>query len=485
MNGARALQKDTGQGEREGFDLVIVGGGSAGFAAAIRAHELGARVAVVNDGPIGGTCVNVGCVPSKALISAAEAFHRAGRTPFDGIEVRGRLGDFAALVRQKDELIAAMRRAKYDEVLAGLPRVAYISGRARLAGRQTVAVRDASGAERLLRGERILIAAGASPQIPAIPGLADAGYLTSTSALALTELPEQLLVLGGGYIAVELGQMFARLGSRVTLLVRGPRLLPREGADVAEALAGYLREEGIVILPNAEVRSVRRSEGRLRLEATVDGEAAILTGTHLLVAAGRRPNTDGMGLEDLGVEPTAQGGPAVDEHLETSVPGIYAAGDALRPLFVYTAAYEGALAAENALSAQRRARDYTALPWVVFSDPQVAGVGMDEEEARGAGIDVEASLLPLDLVPRSIVSRDTRGFIKLVRDRATDRLVGARILAPGGGELAMEAGLAIRYGIPVADLAAAFHPYLTLSEGIKLAAMQFRKDVKKLSCCAG
>lgn len=485
MAGGNPFPEGGGRGGAEDFDLVIVGGGSAGFAAAIRAHELGARVAIVNDGLIGGTCVNVGCVPSKALIGAAEALHRPRRVPFAGIAAESRLADFGALMRQKDELLAELRRSKYEEVLAGLPRATYVPGHARLADRRTVAVGDLAGGERRLRAGRILLATGASPAIPPIPGLADAGYLTSATALSLRALPESLLVLGGGYIAAELGQAFARLGSRVAILERGERLLRREGRAVAEALTTYLRAEGIAIHTGVAVRAVRRAGDRVHVEAEAEGRAVTFSASHLLVAAGRRPNTDGLGLEEVGVERTPEGGVAVDEHLETAVEGVFAAGDAIRPFFVYAAAYEGALAAENALGNRKRARDYAGLPWVIFTDPQVGGVGQEEEEARAAGLDAEGVTLPLDLVPRSLVSRDTRGFIRLIRDRATDRLVGARILAAGGGELVAEASLAIKQGIPVAELAAAFHPYLTLSEGIKLAALQFRKDVSKLSCCAG
>jgi mercuric reductase len=215
------------------------------------------------------------------------------------------------------------------------------------------------------------------------------------------------------------------------------------------------------------------------------GETLQLRAGAILVATGRKPNSAGFGLEELGVAMDHRGFLKTSQYLETTVPGIYAAGDvAGEPMFVYAAAYEGALAAENALVGNSRRKDDTAVPWIVFTDPQVGGVGLDEAQARAQGLDAESSLLPLDHVPRALVARDTRGFIKLVRDRKSDLLLGARILAPEGGELLMEIALAMKFKIPVRALAELFHPYLTLSEGVKLAAIAFEKDVNQLSCCA-
>ncbi len=223
----------------------------------------------------------------------------------------------------------------------------------------------------------------------------------------------------------------------------------------------------------------------MKVEASIEGRDQSFEATHLLVATGRSPNTKDTGLESLNMSLDPGGFIKVSESLETSVGGIYAAGDVIgQPMFVYTAAYEGALAAENALTGKKTPRDYTALPWVLFTDPQVAGVGMDERQAAEQGIDAESRSLTLDLVSRSLAARDTRGFIKLIRNRETDRLVGARILAPEGAELLMEISLAIKFGITVEQIARSFHPYLTLFEGIKLAAISFKKDVGKLSCCA-
>ncbi len=462
------------------FDLVVIGSGGAAFAAAIKASDLGATVAVLERGTVGGTCINVGCVPSKALIRAAESLHQAQQTPFAGIAVRGELTDFSKLVAQKDELVGKMRQEKYIDNLRTMPNVTFFEGSATFTGKKTLRVAD-----KTIRSGRFVIATGASPTTPNIPGLADSGYLTSTSVMELTEVPAELLVLGGRYIALELAQMFSRLGSRVTIIQRSSHILPTEDDDLTDALAMYLREEGLTIITNAQTETVRKNGRGYLLEVNVGGDQHTFEGTHLLAATGRRPNTVDLKLERIGasVEPDAT--LLIDDYLETAVPGVYGAGDVIgNPAFVYTAAYEGALAAENALTGARRKRDYTALPWVVFTDPQVAAVGLNERGAAAAGIAVDVAKLPRSYLSRALTAHDTRGFIKLIKERGSDRLLGASILAPEAGDIIVEPALAIRHGIGVSELVAAFHPYLTQSEGIRLAAQTFEKDVSKLSCCA-
>ncbi len=475
-------KKDSAGDDARAMHLVIIGGGSAAFSAAIKASELGARATIINDGlPIGGTCVNVGCVPSKALIRAAQAHHNALHHDFRGITSTSRIDDFAALVAQKDSLVEELRRSKYVDVAESFGSITIVEGRARLVGPREVRVGDRS-----IEAERILIATGASPRVPDVVGLADAGYLTSTEALSLEKLPRSAIVIGGRYIALELGQMLARLGTRVILLQRSARILPGEASDLTDALTGYLRGEGMEIVTGVTLCSITRSSGDVVVTADVGGKRRMFSAEEIVVATGRRPNTAGMGLEEVGVKTNESGAVEVDDTLQTKVPGIFAAGDVIGEyLYVYAAAYEGALAAQNAVTGAGKKRDYTAIPWVIFTDPQVAGVGMDLDEAKGKGLDAEETVLPLSHVPRALAGRDTRGFVKLIRDRSTDKLLGARILAPEGSELLMEAALAIKYSIPVAEIASTFHPYLTLSEAIKLAALTFSKDVSRLSCCAG
>jgi mercuric reductase len=462
------------------FDLVVVGSGGAAFGAALRASELGARVAMVERGTLGGTCVNIGCVPSKTIIRAAEAVHRANHPRFAGIVASGRVGDFRALAAEKQGLVEELRQTKYARILAETPNVSLIAGEARFVGGGRLSV---AGSE--LRSDRFVVATGMRPHVADLPGLAAARYLTSTDALALETLPSSMIVLGGRFVALELAQAFARLGTRVTIVQRSPHVLPTEDDDVTEELERLLADEGLRILTGSRVlRVLREGDGRV-VEVERGGERARLTAEHLLVATGRRANTEGLGLESIGARLRPDGALLVDETLETTAPGVFAAGDVVgEPAFVYTAAYEGRLAAENALGATRQARDYTALPAVVFTDPQLATVGLGEKGARERGIEVDVAKLPFTHVPRALAARDTRGFVKLLRERGTDRLVGAVILAPEAGDLIMEPALAIRHGIPVSELARAFHPYLTAAEAIKLAAQTFAKDVAKLSCCA-
>lgn len=467
-------------GSRKSFDLAILGGGSAAFAAARRASDLGARVLMINEGPIGGTCVNVGCVPSKTLIRAAENHHAHGTSRFRGLKAETGRVNFGELIREKAELVTELRQAKYVDVLAEMQNVQLVEGRGRVAGRHKVAI-----GESIFRADKILIATGARPARPPIPGLAGVGVWDSTSAMEASELPRRLVVLGGRYVALELGQMFARLGSFVTLVQRSAQILPEEDPDVASALMGYLSQEGIEVLAGRQVARVARERKEYRVELRRDGVSEEIHADAVLSALGRAPNTQGLGLEALGVTLDSGGAIAVREDLATNVAGIYAAGDVIgEQRYVYSAAYEGALAAENALTGALTPHDYTAIPWVVFTDPQVAGVGLNEREAAAAGVAVDVSRLPLSQVPRARAARDTRGFVKLLRARGEDRLVGARILAPEGGEQIIEASLMIKFGLPVSGVARHFHPYLTQGEAVKLALLGFDHDVAKLSCCA-
>ena len=423
---------------------------------------------------------HVGCVPSKTLIRAGEAVHRASHIRFAGIESSSRVSDFRAIIRQKDDLVGSLRQAKYIDVLAAYENIRLIKGCAVFVSPDTIRVDG-----RTLRATRIIVATGSHPWIPPIPGLREAEPLTSTTAFELDHLPESVIVLGGRCIALECAQMLARLGAKITILQRSGRILPDEDEDLTDALAGYLREEGIGVETSVRVQRVSRDKGGVIVHARVGDEERTFQAERMLCATGRRPNIEDMGLETVGICLGEDGRIVADEHLQTSVTGVYAAGDVIgEPAFVYTAAYEGRLAAENALNGNDRKRDYTALPWVIFTDPQVAGVGMNEKEALRAGIEVDTARLDLADVPRALAARDTRGFIKLVKERGGDKLLGARVLAQEGGEQIMEAAMVIRFGIGVSELSAMFHPYLTQAEGVKLCAQTFKKDVKKLSCCS-
>ncbi len=464
----------------EGLHVVILGSGSAAFACAIRLAEEGARATLVEAGPvIGGTCVNIGCVPSKFLLQAAHVAHLQGHHPFEGLPQPSLQVNRAALTAQQEALVASLRHDKYEALLDLYPGLELLRGRGRLAGGLEVVVQTGEG-ERHLRADRILLATGARPAVPPIPGLADTPFWTSTEALAAREVPPRLAVLGGGAVALELAQAYARLGSRVTVLSRG-RLLSREDPALGEGLAEALRAEGLEIVTGAEPRRVVHDGTRFRVH-TSGGE---VEAERLLVATGRRPNTEGLGLEGTGVRTDPRGAIVVDGSLRTTAPGIYAAGDCTTlPQFVYVAAAAGSRAAEHMLGDEARL-DLAVLPRVVFTDPQAAAVGLGPAEAERQGLAVESRRLPLDQVPRALANRDTRGFVQLVAEAGSGRLLGAQVLAANAGEVIQAAALAIRQGLTVGELGKMLFPYLTMVEGLRLCAQTFARDVTRLSCCAG
>ncbi len=464
----------------KGFDLAVVGAGSAGFSAAITAAEQGAHVALIGHGTIGGTCVNIGCVPSKTLIRAAETLHQASAAGrFAGISAKAHADDWAATVRQKDELVADLRQSKYADLLPAYNNISYMEGQARLA-ESGVAINGA-----LIKAQRLVIATGARPAVPSIPGIENIDYLTSTSALSLEALPKSLLVIGGGYIGAELAQVFARMGVTLTIVCRS-HLLPAAEPEITQTLSGYFRDESIQLKCGVAYKVARQTETGVSLVVTRDGRDETLSAERLLVATGRAPNVEGLGLKEAGIAQEPNGAIRVDDRMRTTRPSVYAAGDVTgHDQFVYMAAYGAKLAAKNALNGDSLRYDKTAMPAVVFTDPQVASVGLTEAAARTAGYEVRVSVLPLNAVPRALAARDTRGLIKLIADKKNRKLLGAHILAPEGSDSIQTAALAIRHGLTIDDLAEAIFPYLTTVEGLKLAALGFDKDVAKLSCCAG
>ncbi|MDP3958790.1 MAG: mercury(II) reductase [Pseudorhodobacter sp.] len=462
------------------FDVAVIGAGSAGFSAAITVAEAGRRVALIGHGLIGGTCVNVGCVPSKAMIRAAEAIHGAKAAHrFPGLSGVAQVDDWAALMAGKAALVSGLRQKKYADLLPGYEGITYIDeGAARLVpgGVQVGA--------RLIRAARIIIATGGRPAVPDIAGIDAVPTLDSTSLLALDALPKSLIFLGGGYIGVELAQMMTRLGVAVTIVCRS-RLLPQTEPEVGAALTDVLRAEGLTIEAGVRYQSARAADGRAILTVTKDGSARDLTADHIVLTTGRTPNTEGLGLTEMGVATDKRGAIVVGDDMQTSRPGVYAAGDVTdRDQFVYMAAYGAKLAARNAMGGAER-YDNAAMPWVVFTDPQVAGVGLTEAQALAAGHPVKTSVLSLDNVPRALAARDTRGLIKLVADAKTDRLLGGVIMAPEGSDSVQTLVMALKFGMTTKALGATIFPYLTTVEGLKLAAQTFDRDVAKLSCCAG
>ena len=469
------------KGANSSYDLIVIGAGSAGFSASITAADAGKRVALVGHGTIGGTCVNVGCVPSKAMIRAGEAIHGAQAAKrFAGLSGHAQVDDWQTLIQSKDDLVATMRQKKYADLLPEYPGVDYTD-----AGPAQLVKGGVTVGGRTLTASKLIIATGGHPVLPAIDGIEDIGALDSTSLLALETLPKSLIFVGAGYIGVELAQMMRRMGVKVTLVTRS-HLLPGAEPEVSQALTDGFTAEGITLLTGLRYDSVRRDAAGVTLRIMQGGKPVEVTADYLVSTAGRRANTGGLGLEDIGVKTDARGSIVTRDDMQTTVPGIYAAGDVTdRDQFVYMAAYGAKLAAKNAVLGDDQRYDNSVMPWVVFSDPQVAGVGLSEQQARDAGFDVKTSVVPLDQVPRALAARDTRGLIKLVADKATDKLLGGQIIAPEGSDTIQTLVMALKFGMTTKALGQTIFPYLTTVEGLKLAAQTFDMDVAKLSCCAG
>lgn len=461
--------------------IAVIGSGGAAMAAALKAVELGARVTLIERGTVGGTCVNIGCVPSKIFIQAAHIAHLRRASPFDdGISASAPVIDRPALLAQQQARVDELRQAKYEGILDGIAAITVLRGTAHFKDIHTLTVNLNEGGERAVAFDRCLIATGASAAIPEIAGLRDTPYWSSTEALTSDHIPASLAVIGSSVVALELAQAFARLGSRVTILARHT-LFWREDPAIGAAMTTALRSEGIEVLEHTQASKIVFAEGEFTLTTARDDVRA----ERLLVATGRAHNTGDLMLATAGVSTTAQGAITIDPFMRTNVPHIFAAGDCTdQPQFVYVAAAAGTRAAIN-MTGGSATLDLSVMPAVVFTEPQVATVGLSEAQAQLAGIDTVSRTLTLENVPRALANFDTHGFIKLVAQAGTGRLLGVQAVTPQAGGLIQTAAIAIRAALTVQDLADQLFPYLTMVEGLKLCAQTFFKDVKQLSCCAG
>ena len=461
--------------------VAIIGTGSGAFACAIKAAEGGAKVTLIEGADvIGGCCVNVGCVPSKILIRAAQLAQQQRNNPFAGLENHAPQLSRALLAQQQTARVEELRAAKYQNILENNPALSLLKGYARFKNENTLLVQKSDGSEEELVADRILIATGSTPSIPPIDGLVDTPYWTSTEALFSEELPSSLVVIGSSVIALEIAQAYARLGSSVTVLARHT-LLYAEDPLLGEKLTECFEKEGIRVLNNTQATKVTHDGSQFTLETN----AGDLRCDRLLVSTGRHANTRQLNLNAVGVTTNKEGEIVVNERMETNVPSIYAAGDCCNmPQFVYVAAAAGSRAGINMTGGDAKL-DLSTMPAVIFTDPQVATVGLTEEQANAQNIVTDSRVLDMENVPRALANFETDGFIKLVTEKETGLLIGAQILAHEGGELVQSAALAIRNRMTVTELADQLFPYLTMVEGLKLCAQTFNKDVKELSCCAG
>ncbi|HZP82032.1 MAG TPA: mercury(II) reductase [Chthonomonadaceae bacterium] len=472
----------------EHFDLVILGSGSTAFAAALRAQELGKTSVMTEERTIGGTCVNRGCLPSKNLIEAAKLLHDAKNPRYPGLSPAAIGLDFKALIAQKDEIIHDYRKKKYESLVGGQFRIE--QGHAAFVDAHTVEVNG-----KRLTGDKVLIATGSRPVVPDIEGLSEVPYMTSdllTNAepMEMTDLPRSLVIVGGGYIALELGQMFRRFGSEVTILERNAQLLAHGyEREVGQAMGEIFEAEGIRVITGATVHQVRSENGGVIAVARVGNVVREERAQRLLIATGRRPNTDAIALEKAGVALDREGAVAVNEYLQTNVSHIFAAGDVIgretgSQMATPVGSHDGGIAALNALSGERRAVNHAVIPRAIFTDPQVGLVGLTEEEAIARGHECWCNTVPMSLVPRAGAIRDTRGLIKMVADANTNEVLGVSMVGNSAGEIIHEAAMALRFRAKLHDFIDLLHVYPTMAEALKIVAISRYKNPEKLSCCA-
>ena len=459
------------------YDLFVLGGGSAGFASAIKASELGAKVLIANKNTIGGTCLNRGCIPSKYLIEIAKTHHRYMSSPF--VESACGSIDMQKVLKVKEDLLERLRKEKYWNVLEAYPNIEYRDCEGRfLEGNRAVV-----GGEEVSFGKAV-IAVGSKPAIPPIENINTVKYHTSDSIFNIDYIPEHLLVVGGGAIGLELGQAFLRIGSKVTLIEALEDILIAEEQELRKMLREVLEGEGMEIITGALVKGVEQEGRAVILKVQQNGRIRTIRGTDLLIAVGRTPNTENIGLEKVKVKTNKKGFIETNEFMQTSNPDYYAAGDCVGKLMLVTvAAVEGGIAAENALLGNRKRMVYEHIPRAVFTDPELASVGLKEEQARLMGYDVDVRILDFSKVPRAILSLENRGAIKIISDKKSGRILGIHILSPHGAELIHKGVLIVKYGLTVEDVVGITDAYPTLSESIKLCAQSFMKDITKLSCC--
>jgi pyruvate/2-oxoglutarate dehydrogenase complex dihydrolipoamide dehydrogenase (E3) component len=447
----------------ERFDAIVIGTGQAGGPLAGAFAKAGHKVAVVEKRFVGGSCINEGCTPTKTLIASARVAHLARRASDYGVEV-GSVGiDFAKVMARQREVVEGFREGSRSS-LEKHEGVELIFGAARFVADKRVQVHGEDG-ERLLEAEKIFINVGTRPNVPPISGLEDVPHLTNRSALELTELPEKLLVLGGGYSGVEFAQLFVRLGSKVTLVHRASQLLPREDADIAEALTHILREDGVEVLLGAEASGVEKRGGGIALSLT--GREEPLVGSHLLLAVGRISNADTLALDKAGVEVDEKGYVRTDARLETSVPGIYALGDVKGgPAFTHISYDDYRIVRDNLLHGSACTVEGRLVPYTVFTDPQLGRIGLTERGAREAGHPIKVAKLPMSRVARAIETGETRGLMKVVIDAKTGKILGAAILGLEGGEIASVLQVAMMGDLPYTALRDSPFSHPTLTESL-------------------
>ncbi len=462
------------------YDLIILGGGAAGFAAAMKANELEAKTLMVNNNSVGlgGTCVNVGCLPTKHLLFIGEFLHKIKENNFNGLNPSVSF-DFRTLIEEKNKLVDKNRIEKYEKVLSFLSHVEFVEGNAAFTSASQVQVNNEK-----YEANKFIITTGSSSFVLPIEGIDKVDCLTNIEVLQLKELPKSMIVFGGRALALEFAQMFSRFGTKICLLQRSERIIPTEEPELANLLTQYLREEGIEICTRVKIKSVHQAENEKIVRAIVDGEDREFKAEQILMATGRRPNTSDIGLEKIGVKPGKKGEIPVDDEMQAAE-NVWAAGDVTgEPMLETVAAKEGMIAANNALSEKKKKMDYRVVPHAIFTDPQMGVVGLTDEETNEKGIRCKCHTVPMELVPKALAIKNTKGAIKVVVDNDTQVIMGIHILAPHAADLIHEAVMIIKNRMTIDDVIDTLHIFPTLAEAVKLGAQSFRRDITKMSCCA-
>jgi pyruvate/2-oxoglutarate dehydrogenase complex dihydrolipoamide dehydrogenase (E3) component len=442
------------------YDAIIVGSGQGGNPLAFRLADLGWSVALIEEKNLGGTCINVGCTPTKTMVHRAQVAHYARNASRWGVNAASVSVDLAKIVAQKDEVVLSFRSGQQRRVDERKNLHLY-RGHARFVAPHQLKIGDD-----LLESEKIFIDVGGRPNIPAIPGLRDVPFLTNESLMQLTLVPEHLLILGGGYIGLEFGQMFRRYGSRVTVIHRGPQIVPLEDPEMAAELQKALEAEGVQFVLNARTEEVQQNNGAITLFYKIPAGASTVTGSHLLVATGRIPNTDDLGPDQAGIALNENGSIRVNNRLETTVPGVWALGDCNGgPAFTHISYNDFQIVYGNLVEGKNLSTENRIVPYCVFTDPQVGGVGLTEKGARAKGHKLKIGKCPMTYVARAIERRETAGLMKIVIDASNDRILGASILASEGGELVQILGALMLANQPYTLLKGAIYIHPTLAEG--------------------
>jgi len=463
------------------FDLIIIGGGAGAFAAAIRANELKAKTAIINAGlPLGGTCVNVGCVPSKTLLWAGEIVHRAKHHGIPGVDLEVKNFDFQKVVQDELSLVEKLRQEKYEKVLKNLEYVTAVEGKAKFVSQNEVEVNNEK-----MTADKFIIATGSTANVPLIEGIRDVGFVTHIEALKLNRQPKELIVIGAGPVGLEFAQMFARFGTKVTVLQHGRFILPQLEKPLTDRLMEVLEKEGVTIITNAVATKAYKDGDKKAVTFTVNGKEQMVEGDEILLAAGKTANTEALHLEAVGVETNERKSVVVNKNFQTSAKHIFAVGDVTNaPMRLETTAgREGTLAAENVLKGATLSIDYDTVPFTIFTDPQIAGVGTSESrQMKERGV-CNCRTVSFKAVPKAIIMHRTEGLIHMAVDTKSPKIVGMQILAPNAGELIATGMMIVKNGNTIDDVVNSLPMFPTLSEAIKIAALSFTKDISTLSCC--